>query len=159
LSKERTRYKHINIILLVFGHFNDEGVIFDNSQDWFWTSNSKAIFRYLESFYEMELISTHSDKTNTKTFDRSYFETEKYDVRQIDAERYFSSKEKTNTQIVELEKITDGKHVKEMLKGMVIWDEADEHGNMMLRKIMFRNGKTYTATDGRNVFAIQKNRI
>jgi len=146
-NKSKKKYEFI-------GYFNDEYSIFDNSQDWFWTGNSKAIFRYLESFYEMELISRHSDRTNTITIDRSYFETVNYDVRQIDAERYYSSKEITNTQIVELEKITDGKHVKEMLKGVVIWDEADKHGNMMLRKIIFRNGKTYTATDGNELFFI-----
>jgi len=43
------------------GYFNDEDAIFDYSKDWFWTSNSKALFRYWGSdarYYEIEVIET-----------------------------------------------------------------------------------------------------
>ena len=69
-----------------------------------------------------------------------------FDIKKIDSITYFALKKNVNIQKEELEKITDLKQAKKMLKGQVIWGKKDpewegdhEEG---VYKIMFRNGKT-----------------
>lgn len=74
--------------------------------------------------------------------------TESFEIIKIDSTEYFSLEKKVTTQKPSLEKITDLKQVKQILKGVVIFNNTDEYGTMTLSKIIFRNGKTYSSQDG-----------
>ena len=91
--------------------------------------------------------------TNNEVFEeQNTSKSQLFDIRKIDSTTYFTLKKNTKIQKTELEKITDLKHVKKLLKGRVIWGKIDEEMNKLLEdeqeegdivyKIVFRNGKT-----------------
>ena len=72
-----------------------------------------------------------------------------FEIWQIDSVKYSSLREKVNPQRIKLEKITDLAQAKQMLEGVVVWDEVKDAGyhSLFLIKITFRNGKTHFAED------------
>jgi hypothetical protein len=78
-----------------------------------------------------------------------------FDIQQIEAEKYFASKEKVNIQTGELEKITDFEQVKQILDTVVYWGFVDDIGDVQFSSngdvlcfIQFRNGKKFTSNIG-----------
>ena len=73
-----------------------------------------------------------------------------FDIKKIDSVTYFALKEEANIQKTALEKITDLKQAKKLLKGQVIWGKLNEDTYELVKdergeyvcKIVFRNGKT-----------------
>jgi hypothetical protein len=81
-------------------------------------------------------------------------ETLSFDIQPIDSVTYYAAKANADVQTEELEKITDLKQAKEMLKGRVEWgkynDEykflKDDRGELVY-KIRFRTGETISYGD------------
>lgn len=92
-------------------------------------------------------IETPKDSSNLKTTPIEKLEIDiiyDFTVEKIDSLEYRSIKKKTTPTKKKLVKITDINQAKKLLKGIVEFDENPDFGvNPAVKKILFRNGKTY----------------